>query len=77
MWLLFVLFGKFDFPDFLDSLPESETVERLDSQARENLYAIFQLAVNAEKEAALFLVPARKRRRVGRAPVRGDRLSRP
>jgi len=50
------LFGfgrKFDSADLRHALPKCKTVERLASQARENFYTIFQLAVDAEKEAAL------------------------
>src|SRR5208283_2350401 len=68
---------KFDSADFPDPLLQRETVERLDSQARENLDSIFQLEVNAEEEAAPFFVCPLKRHRVGHAPVRSDRLSRP
>src|SRR5580704_2880830 len=68
---------KFDLADFLDPLLESETVERFDSQARENLDAIFQLAIDTEKEATLLIVGADEGRRIGDSPVRGDWLARP
>src|SRR5208283_2655581 len=70
-------FRKSDFADFPDPLLKRETVERLESQARENLDAIFQLAVNAEKEAPLLVVIPFEGRGIGYSPMRCDRLSRP
>src|SRR5208337_5145744 len=75
--LALTAFRKFDLADFLNPLLESETVERLDSQARENLDAIFQLAIDTEKEATLLIVGADEGRRIGDSPVRGDWLARP
>lgn len=77
MRLLFAPFGKFDFPDFSDSLPESETVECLDSQAREDFDSILKFPVDTEKEASLRIIASFKGRGVGDSPVRGDWLTRP
>jgi len=77
MRLLFLPFGKFDFSDFSDSLPESETVERLDPQAGEDLDSILKFPVDTEKEAPLRIVASFKGRGVGDSPVRGDWLTGP
>jgi hypothetical protein len=66
---LLASFRKFGSTDFLDALLERKAIECLDSQTRENLDAIFQLAVDAEKEAPLLVASSFKGRGIGNSPM--------
>jgi hypothetical protein len=68
---------KFDSTDFLNVLLESKAVERIDPKTRENLDTIFELAVNAVKEATLLVDGSFEGSRIGDSPVRADRLPGP
>ena len=70
-------FRKFRTADFVNLLLELDAVEGFDPEVRENLDAMFELAVDAGKEAALLVVSSFKGCRVGDSPMRGDRLTGP
>src|SRR5580658_3911345 len=75
--LLLGFVRKFDSTDLRHALPKCKAVERLDSQTHENLYAIFQLAVDAEKEATLRVFLPFIGCGISDSPMRADRLARP
>src|SRR5271169_2447536 len=75
--LALVSIRNFDSADFLYALLECETVERLEVQAGENLDTIFQLTVDAEKEAALLVISSLKGGGIGDSPMRRDRPRQP
>jgi hypothetical protein len=72
-----VFIRKFDVTDFLNLPLQSETVERIDPEARENLDAIFQLAANSKKEPALLLDGSFEGGRIRHSPMRTNRLPGP
>ena len=70
--------GRLEFADFLNALLERKAIEAVRfGKTRENLDAIFQLAVNAEKEAALLVVGSFEGSGIGDSPMRCDRLAGP